>query len=179
MSDAELRGELLLREQLMQRLKGTENMWTDQWRVYKEIVAALESNTVSLRLFLQASAGTGKSFLLETVYIWGYLDNHKVQACAPTGIAAARLRIPRTPVPAYTVHYLFFALSVELESKIDPSKEKDERTERLAKTTVLIVDEASMIDDRCWDAMKDQLTTVGALHLRDKGTVKHPAADDY
>ena len=116
--------------------------------------------------------------MLETVYIWGYLNNHKVQACAPTGIAAARLRIPRTPVRAYTVHYLF-ALSVELESKIDPSKDKDERTERLAKTTVLIVDEASMIDDRCWDAMKDQLTTVGALHLRDQGSVKHPAADDY
>ena len=93
MTEAELREELARREQLMRTLDGQDNLWTDQWRVYQEILATLERNTDPLRLFLQASAGTGKSFLLETVYIWGALHGHVVQACAPTGIAAARLQV--------------------------------------------------------------------------------------
>ena len=78
----------------------------------------------------------------------------------PTGIAAARINIARTPVRAYTLHYLF-ALDVSLQSKLDPEKPQDERFERLAKTQVLITDEASMIDDATWLAVKDQLSTVG------------------
>ena len=85
--------------------------------------------------------------------------------------------MPRTPVRAYTVHHLF-ALSVQLESNIDTSKPEDERTANLAKTTVLIVDEVSIIDDGCWEAMKDQLTTVGALRLQAAGCMPHPAEED-
>ena len=113
-------------------------MATGQWRVYREIVDALTENRAPLRMFLQASAGTGKSFLLETVYIWATLHGHRVEACAPTGIAAARLRVERTPVRAFTVHHLF-GLSVELQSTIDPTKPEDEATQRLAKMTLLIV----------------------------------------
>ena len=98
---------LQTREALMRRLNGREGVWTDQWRVYREIVEALTANRTPLRMFLQASAGTGKSFLLETVYIWATLMGHRVQACAPTGIAAARLQVPRTPVRAFTLHHLF------------------------------------------------------------------------
>jgi len=162
MSRVELQEELTKREQQMRTLNGQDNIETDQWRLYKEITAALERNTDALRLLLQASAGTGKSFLLETIYIWCVLHGHVVEACAPTGIAATRLCVRRTPVQAYTIHHLF-ALNVELESKLDPSKKEDERTVRLSRTTVLIIDEASMVDDPCWAAIKDQLTTVGAL----------------
>ena len=42
---------------------------TDQWRVYQHIVGAIERGEL-LRLMVQASAGTGKSFLLTTVYLW-------------------------------------------------------------------------------------------------------------
>ena len=42
---------------------------------------------------VQASAGTGKSFLLETVYLWCIVHGKKAQACAPTGIAAANVEI--------------------------------------------------------------------------------------
>ena len=178
MGDEELQEELRRRERLMQTLNGVDNVCTDQWRVYQEIIAALQTNVAPLRLCLQASAGTGKSFLLETVHIWCGLHGHCVQACAPTGIAAARLRVLRTPVRAYTVHYLF-ALSVELESKIDACKPEDERTAKLACTTVLIVDECSMIDDGCWDAMKDQLTTVGALCMQAPGCLPHPQEDHF
>ena len=70
MSDAELREELARREKLMQTRAEKEGAATDQWRVYTEIVEALTSNSDPLRYFLQASAGTGKSFLLETLYLW-------------------------------------------------------------------------------------------------------------
>jgi len=143
-----------------------------------EIIASLQRNTDPLRLLLQASAGTGKSFLLETVYIWCVLNGHVVESCAPTGIAATRLRVRRTPAQAYTIHHLF-ALNVELESKLDPSKKDDEKTVRLSRTTVLIIDEASMVDDPCWAAIKDQLTTVGALGLNTPGKLPHPKSDDY
>ena len=76
-----------------------------------------------------ASAGTGKSFLLETLYLWCIVNGFRAEACAPTGIAAARIHVPRTPVRAYTVHNMF-ALIVDLESQTDPSKPDDEKKKR-------------------------------------------------
>ncbi len=105
MSDAELRAEVALREKLMQRMHEQDGAWTDQWRVYSEIVEALTANAAPLRLFLQASAGTGKSFLLETLYLWCFVNGFNAEACAPTGIAAARIRVLRTPVHAFTLHH--------------------------------------------------------------------------
>ena len=46
-----------------------------------------------LRLMVQASAGTGKSFLLVTVYLWCIVNGKKAKACAPTGIAASNVEI--------------------------------------------------------------------------------------
>ena len=42
---------------------------TDQWRVYTKITAAIRDGRY-LRLMVQASAGTGKTFLLTTVALW-------------------------------------------------------------------------------------------------------------
>ena len=178
MSKEELQAELASREQLLRRLHGSEGAWTDQWRVYEEIVSAISENRAPLRMFLQASAGTGKSFLLETVYLWATLQGHRVQACAPTGIAAARLRVPRTPVRAYTMHHLF-GLSIELESKVDPNKLHDETAQRLLQMTVLIIDEVSMIEDGAWFAMKDQLSTMAAVPLAEPGALQHPTTDSF
>ena len=119
MTAAELRAELERREHCLQDVHGSATSTTDQWRVYKEAVEGLQSRTKLLRMFVQASAGTGKSFLLETLYLWCLVNDLEVSACAPTGIAAARIRILRTPVKAFTLHYLF-ALDVALESKLDP-----------------------------------------------------------
>ena len=130
-------------------------------------------------MLLQASAGTGKSFLLETVYIWCCVHGYSVEACAPTGIAAARLQVPRTPVRAYTLHTLF-ALNIEGESTLDPNKQGDAKTERLSRMTVLIVDECSMIDDGTWLAMKDQLTTFAAVRVGEShSTGGRPECDDF
>ena len=72
LTDEELREELGSREHLMQQVSTVlpSGACSDQWRVYSEIIGALERNTTPLRMFLQASAGTGKTFLLETVCIW-------------------------------------------------------------------------------------------------------------
>ncbi len=59
MTPEELREELRMRELLLQRRRGVEGAWTDQWRVYQETVDALAANNSPLRLFLQASAGPG------------------------------------------------------------------------------------------------------------------------
>ena len=177
MSMEELREELAERERNMQRFNGEDGVLTDQWRVYSEIVEVLRTNSAPLRLFLQASAGTGKSYLLEAVYLWCVVNDHHAEACAPTGIAAARVRVPRTPVRAYTLHHLF-ALNVECESRIDPGKPGDEATERLARMTVCIVDEGSMVDDIAWPAMQDQLSAVAELRLAVAQGAPHPHAVD-
>ena len=79
---------------------------TDQYRVYQHIVQSLEAGEY-LRLMVQASAGTGKSFLLSSVYLFCIVHGFRCKAAAPTGIAAANIEIPRTDVRATTLHALF------------------------------------------------------------------------
>ena len=62
LSAAGLKKELELREQRM-RNGADEGAVTDQWRVYEHIIYQL-ANGAPLRLMVQASAGTGKSYLL-------------------------------------------------------------------------------------------------------------------
>ena len=73
--------------------------------------------------------------------------------------------MPRTPLSATTLHYLC-GLSIDGESKIDPSSPADEGFQRIAAMTALIIDEASMIDDRTWLWLRDQLSSVGAAASR-------------
>jgi hypothetical protein len=67
---------------------GEDCVETDQYRVFKFIVEQLEHGEKPLRLMIQASAGTGKSFLLTSVFLWAVLKGVKTKACAPTGIRA-------------------------------------------------------------------------------------------
>ena len=85
--------------------------------------------------------------------------------------------MPRTPIHATTLHWLF-ALSVEGESRLDPSNPHDEGTQRLSRMTVLVVDEAGMIDDRTCRAIRDQLSSVGATH-GDAAQRTHPHGDVF
>ena len=89
---------------------GQDSGETDQWRVYSHIIGCIERGEL-LRLMVQASAGdstvmsclclsdlfsvllsntrlgTGKSFLLASVYLYCLVHKKKTKACAPTGIA--------------------------------------------------------------------------------------------
>ena len=93
-SHAEMAAELHRREELLK--SGNNSGVTDQWRVYTHIVNYLRLGD-PLRLMTQASAGTGKSFLLTTVYLWCIVNGKKAKACAPTGIAAANVEIEGGP----------------------------------------------------------------------------------
>ena len=117
----------------------------------------------------------GKSFLIETLFLWAVLNGHNVKAAAPTGIAAARLRMPRTPVSATTLHYLF-KLSIDGESKVDTSNPADESFQQLAAMTLGIIDEASMVGRPAWSWVRDQVSSVGAAASR-TATDKHPPED--
>ena len=59
--------ELLAKREQQMREGGPDGEITDQWRVYNEIVHALPTER-RLRMMVQASAGTGKSFLLTSLY---------------------------------------------------------------------------------------------------------------
>ena len=54
---------------MMQQGISQDGTVTEQCRVYSEAIAVLSSNDKPLRLVLQASAGTGKNFLLETLFL--------------------------------------------------------------------------------------------------------------
>ena len=78
MNVAELRAELCKREALMQQGAGGGGI-ADQWRVYSEITDCLASGRW-LRMIVQASAGTGKSFLLTSVFLYCLVNNLKSTA---------------------------------------------------------------------------------------------------
>ena len=115
---------------------------TDQWRVYQSIVGALERKEY-LRMMVQASAGTGKSFLLTSVYLWCILHDLKVAAAAPTGIAAANVDIPGTSVSATTLHNLF-EMDGEWHSQLDYAKLENKKVSTLMGMDVLMIDEVSL-----------------------------------
>ena len=85
----QMKDELAKREVMMQ--VGGADGETDQWRLYKHITEKLTKNE-PLRLMVQASAGTGKSFLLTTVYLWCLVHKKVTKAGAPTGICTLPLR---------------------------------------------------------------------------------------
>ena len=138
LSHAELVAELARREAL---LRGVSTEITDQWRVYSQIVEALIAGT-PLRLLVQASAGTGKSFLLTTLYLWCLVHNKHAKACAPTGIAAANVEIDGTDVSASTIHAML-DLDTDLKSKLDFAKQSHDKVAALMALEVLFVDEVS------------------------------------
>ena len=74
------------------------------------------------QLSSQASAGTGKSFLLTSVYLWCLLNRFKCKAAAPTGIAAANVEVAGTDVCATTIHSLFDLDGDTYKSKLDFAK---------------------------------------------------------
>ena len=94
------------RERLMRQGGGPDGEATDQWRVYSEIVQWL-SSAKCLRMMIQASAGTGKSFLLTSIYLWCVVHGMACRAAAPTGIAASNIEIDGTEICAATLHNVF------------------------------------------------------------------------
>ena len=90
------------------------------------------------------SGGTGKSYLISSVYLWCLVHQKKVLACAPTGIAASNIEVERTGVRAVTIHNAF-ELDQTLHTKLDMSNMEKAKVKELHRTDVLMIDEISMI----------------------------------
>ncbi len=98
---------------------------------------------------VQASAGTGKSFLLETLFLWCLCENRKTKAVAPTGIAAANIGIEGCGVNACTLHYAF-DLDGQTKSKLDFARLSNTKVAEIMTLDVLLMDEAGVkLDSAC------------------------------
>ena len=142
LSDEELADELLRREALLRErttMTACQTQCTDQWRVYEEVTATLSQNQL-LRMLVRAPAGTGKSFLLETVALWCLVKKIPFEAGAPTSIAAARINVARTKIQACTAHHLF-KLDLLCSSKLDINTPDDPGMQRLITMRLLLFDE--------------------------------------
>ena len=185
LSPAELAAELKKREDLM-RIGAESGAETDQWRVYSYIVGAIAAGE-HLRLMVQASAGTGKSFLLTTVFLWCIVNDKKCKAAAPTGIAAANVEIEGTDVAATTLHAMF-DLDTEFKTKLDFAKLDHAKVAVLMALQVLLIDEVSMVDVDCYSTIAELLSivdhskrpkahgadTFGNMHIIFFGDFKYP-----
>eukprot|EP00973_Karenia_brevis_P094463 12422633-Karenia_brevis.AAC.1 len=168
LSTKDLEAELEKRMALMRTgsLPGEE---TDQWRVFTYIVDNISSGNF-LRLMVQASAGTGKSYLLTTVYLWCIINKKKCHAAAPTGIAASNVEIEGTDVMATTLHSMF-DLDTEFKTKLDFSKMDHAKVATLMLLEVLLIDEVSMIDVDCFNAIAEILSLIDHSKRPDKQPV--------
>ena len=127
-------------------------------RVYQYIIDCIQRGKY-LRLMVQASAGTGKSFLLTTVFLWCIVNGKKAKAAAPTGIAAANVEIEGTDVCANTIHTMF-DLDTEYKTKLDLAHMNNIKVLALMEMEVLLLDEVSMIDVDCWSTIVDLLSII-------------------
>ena len=154
MSPAELVKLLADREEKLQN--STDGGITDQWRVYQDIIDCLIKGRL-LRLMVQASAGTGKSFLMTTIMLWCIVNGKKAKAAAPTGIAASNVEIEGTDVKATTLHSMF-DLDTDFVTKLDFAKMDSNKVKALIELEVFLLDEVSMIDVDAWTAMVELLS---------------------
>jgi len=129
---------------------------TDQWRVYQHIIQCFDNGRL-LRLMVQASAGTGKSFLMTTVMLWCIVNGKSAKAAAPTGIAASNVEIEGTDVKATTMHAMF-DLDTDFVTKLDFAKMDNKKVKDLMELEVFLLDEVSMIDVDAWSAMVELLS---------------------
>ena len=150
--------QLLADRESMMRDGGTTATPTDQWRVYQHIISSIQRGQL-LRLMVQASAGTGKSFLLSAVYLWCIVNGLKTKAAAPTGIAAANIEIEGTDVTAITIHNMF-EMGADYKSKLDFTKLSNSKVAALVMMQALLIDEAGMLDADCWIEIQKLLSLI-------------------
>ena len=93
---------------------------TDQMRVYREIVGALPGARRP-RMMVQSMAGTGKSFLPTSIFLWCVIHGMPCKAAAPRNIAAANIECDGSDICATKLHNVFY-LGSSYQSSLDVSK---------------------------------------------------------
>ncbi len=109
---------------------------------------ALHSATENKILVITGGPGTGKTFIVKTLIDYYKRNEYKTSLCAPTGRAAKRLS-ESTGEEAKTIHRLLEYNPLEMKFTING--------ENPLNTDVVIVDEASMIDQTLFFALLDAL----------------------
>ena len=94
-------------------------------------------------MMVQASAGTGKSFLLTSIYLWCVVHGMACKAAAPTGIAAANIEIDGTDICAATLHSVF-DMDSHYKSNLDFAKPGVDKVAAILNMKVLFIDEAQL-----------------------------------
>ena len=117
--------------------------------------------------------GTGKSYLLTSVYLWCLVHKYKVLAGAPTGIAAANIEEHYTDVGAVTLHNML-ELDQNCKTKLDLSNMEQFKVAALHKMDILMIDEVSMIDVDLWQSLEEILSVVDH-NKRPKATMESDA----
>ena len=113
---------------------------TEQRSVFDLIEAMCSGNTASNILFLGASPGTGKSFLLNTVISHHRSQNHIVLATASTANASLLLYKGRT------VHSQFkVPLNIHTDSMCNISRGTN-LASLINQTSIIIIDEVTMLN---------------------------------
>ena len=103
--------------------------------------------------------GTGKSYLLTTVYLWCIVKKIKVLAGAPTGIAAANIEVPHADISAVTLHNML-ELDQNCKTKLDLSNMEHYKVAALHLMAVMMLDEVSMIDVDLWQSIEEVASVV-------------------
>lgn len=162
-----------------QLVKNIQSMSVDQKRVLRFIHKKLYETKEQIKIFLTGKAGTGKSFLIDTLVNWLRLSQSKfsghdpVIVAAPTGIAAKNIK-------GRTLHSLL-KLPVQRGKESDYSTKDTEplpeRTVKLIRTelknkTFLIIDEVSMVGENMLININNRLCQIlqseapfGGLHV--------------
>eukprot|EP00794_Sanderia_malayensis_P002293 gene2293-biopygen2036 len=157
--------EINIEQEREQGQRMFEQLNPEQLQVHNTIVQAIETQSQDNCFFLDGPAGTGKTFLYNTLVHNLQASGHKVKCVAYSGIAATLL------IHGRTAHSTFQIPIPLLDDSTCNIKAQSLRAQQLRDTMLFIWDEASMIPATALKAV-DRL-------LRDITKVDRPFGGKY
>jgi len=117
----------------------------DQYRAYATVTQNIQgSRYQACYFFVTGPGGTGKSFLLKSLQHWCDSSRNSCTLLAPTGIAARN-------IDGDTIHSGMSIYSERGSYRTGLFNFAEDKMEALKKTSVLIIDEVSMVDGKLLD----------------------------
>eukprot|EP00794_Sanderia_malayensis_P014688 gene14688-biopygen11788 len=161
----QLADEINIEQEREQGQQMLEQLHPEQLQIHNAIVRAIETQSTDNCFFLDGPAGTGKTFLYNTLVYNLQASGHKVKCVAYSGIAATLLIDGRTAHSTFQIPIPLF------DNSTCNIKAQSLRAQQLRNTMLFIWDEASMIPATALKAV-DRL-------LRDITKVNRPFGGKY
>lgn len=130
----------------------------EQKIIFEKITTAIEKNE-NKRIFVEGSAGTGKSFLFKALIEWADKTKYTYKCYTPTGIAALMYR------NSNTLHSGFKLSLGNVEEEKSYIKKFSECAESLRKTNFIIIDEISVVTKYTLDVINKKLQEICCNNL--------------